>query len=167
MFPLSQVVYGGDGKTYRNVQGLTTENTTNNTTTPTHTFLFFFLASDIFIQSPILIFSCLSSSKIYIYPSSTVYLVVLLLSSPLHDLPNARWGGELLLNTDRDFDSFICTLSSAVSTVWAFKKVVSRGLGSIFFTFDLFTFGPKSCVRKTSVHTILNFLSGSANPANT
>lgn len=55
------------------------------------------------------------------------------------------------MNTDRDFDYWLfdtCTLSSAVSTVWDFKKVVSRGLGSIFFTFDLFTFGPKSCVNK-------------------
>lgn len=76
MFPLSQVVYGEDEKKYRNVQGLTPENTVQLSHTPSSSF------------------SSLSSSKISIHPSNTVYLEVLLLFSrpvffPLRIFPNA------------------------------------------------------------------------------
>lgn len=40
-------------------------------------------------------------------------------------------------------------------------KVWFQGLGEVF-SFSLFIFGPKYCAKKKTVHTLLNFLSGSA-----
>ena len=36
-----------------------------------------------------------------------------------------------------------------------------RGFGEVF-SFELFSFGPKYCAKKKPVHTLLNFISGSA-----